>query len=525
MIREVFWGKNASNQKLLMAVSSSGSKPEILEVVVFLPESMEEEAFLKIKNDLFDKWRNGEEVTFPKKETIRWDFKEKSEYPETIPKPDPLDKAESIVRKIRKNIFQYYSTAYRTDIQHGLEGFDKKISSLREWNKENQLFLQNFETIIREAQDLFSKMEKGGKWEDTEWLTNQDAYELRQVLKEIQAKLEALFQQTTNTNYHKIQIQLQDFVVRSRSGMSSREIKENAHLLKDEIREQELSRQHRDDLFQQINTIVDSATQKQAEERGVLEKVSAMNYEDIEARINELVEAVNITTSFQEIREILKLLRAEIRDSSLLHGQRRTLNDKLDSLFLTLSDRQTEDKKNLGLISETNYNTLLERLDIGKRLAAFNEHFQETREYLKSLQQEVFDTRLTREHRDLLKIGLNEAFEKVNSRADKVFAERKKMYEKKGAEMEALKRKKRQEWEFRMKEKIIYMEKNIKSLQITLEKDTYLLEQQTDRWEETKEEQYHKNITTIQAQIAEKSLKISDLKREIEIIEQKLKEE
>ncbi|MBX7240296.1 MAG: hypothetical protein K1X92_01010 [Bacteroidia bacterium] len=525
MIRDVFWGKDAGNNKVLVTVVSDSVKPEIQVVNVFRPDDLEESVFMKLKNDLFDIWRDGGEIDFPKGSSLKWNIKTNPHYPEDLPKPEKEDKAESLVRKIRRNILQVYSAGFRDEVQQLLNGFEKKITGLNEWNKEDRLFLQNYETVIRGAGELYNQIERTGKWEDNEWLTPSDSYSLRQIIKTLYQTLDALHLKSVTNNYQKMQINLEKFLQKVQSAIPAREIKEAAHELKNEIRETELTRQQKDELFQTINDAVDGINRKQEEERAVLEKVSEMNFEDYESRLKELAVEVEQATFFQEVRESLKQIQREIRDAKLLPPQRKSLMDSLDELFSALSDRQSDEKKNLSSISEAQFPVLSERLDIGKRLAAYNDDFQETREYLKTLQNDVFEARLTREHREALKTGLNEAFEKVNGRADKLFAERKRLHEKKGMEMENLRLKKRQEWEFRMKEKIIYTEKNIKNLQNAIENDEFYLQQQEEKWADSKEERIEKNIARIKSQIIERQNKIEEYRKEVAAIEEKLKED
>ncbi len=525
MTRDVFWGKDASNNKVLIAIASDSAKPEIQMVQVFRPDDFDESGFLDLKNNLFDIWREGGEIDLPKANSLKWNIKTHPEYPEDLAKPEKEDKAESLVRKIRRNVFQVYSSQYKQEIEEGLKGFENKISGLKEWNKEDRFFLQNYETIIREAGNLYNEVEKSGKWEDNEWLTPADSYSLRQATKTLYQKLDALYLQSVTSNYQQMQIKMAIFLEKAQSALPAREIREAAHEFKNEIRETELTRQQKDDLFQAINDAVDGINRKQEEERAVLEKVSEMNFEDYESRMKEFAVQVETATFFQEVREGLKQIQREIRDAKLLHPQRKSLLDSLDVLFSALSTRQEEEKKNLNTISDAQFLLLSERLDIGKRLAAFNDDFQETREYLKILQHDIFEARLTREHRETLKTGLNEAFEKVNGRADKLFAERKRLYEKKGIEMENLKLRKRQEWEFRMKEKIIYTEKNIKNLQLSIENDEFYLQQQEEKWEDSKDSRFQKNIARIKTQMEERRERTEVLRKEITALEEKLKEE
>lgn len=523
MLREVFWGIDVNHQKLLVAIESNLQQPEIQQVYVFRSEHFENtDAFYQLKNQLYDRWRNGESMDLPSTaQRITWDFSKSAAYPKEVPSPEIEDKKEAIVRKILKYILQQYSKSYQEEIRVGLLGFKQKIANATVWKAEDRAFLDNFDKLIRAGQDIYANNETKLEIEN-ECLTGGDAKELRDILREIRERLETLRTELWESNSNAAYEQVRELKEKCAATKEWREAREDAFQVKNEILEKELSRPQKDELMTEIKNIIQELSDRQAQEKAGFEKEAAENHERLAAALAVLEPQTLTTEEFQPVREALKKLQFELREVKLTKIQRNELFDRLDVAFKTLGERQNKDREHFLESSEHNFTTLSERLDIGKRLAQFNEDFQETRDFLKSIQADISGSALLREQRENLRTGLNEAFEVLNKRADKYYQDKKFGYEKRMKEMDTMREKKREEWIFRIKEKIMRVEQNIKNSERSLESDRNYLQSQQEKWEDSQDARIKTNIDRIAKQIEEKENRIADMRREIAEMEEKL---
>ena len=158
-------------------------------------------------------------------------------------------------------------------------------------------------------------------------------------------------------------------------------------------------------------------------------------------------------------------------------------------------------------------------------MAQFSDDFQEVRDYLKDIQNDVRDLTLSREHREELRNEIREAFDKVNARADKYYHDKRFSWEKKQKEMEDMRNKKRQDWEFRMKEKMVRLEGTAKNMERAIQNDVDFAEGLRERLEGDSNASLSEKLANVERQIKERQARVEEIQSEVREIEAKLKQE
>lgn len=525
LLREVFWGQGVNNTKKLVAIETDLQQPEIQHIYVADEQTFNSPAdFQTYKDQLFDVWREGGEHSFPPSvERTKWDICAQFAYPESLPMPEHEGKKESLTKKMQRNLLHAYSEAYKADVKVGLMGFRDKIMGLTEYKPEEREFSETFDKLIRAGMDAFEENEAKGEW-NSECLSKADAKELRDILGEIREKLNSLRTSLWESNFHDISEKVREFKEKFADTPNWKNLREEAFELKNEIIDLELSREQKDGLMTHVKDLIQQIADRQQAERAALESNSSLNFGRLNGILEEVAGQIPAASFFQPLRESLKKVQTEIFGGGFTKEHRSELLDKLDVLFKEIAAKQDKDKAELDKFSTQNFEQIGERLLVGKKLAQFNDDFQETREMLKLIQQDIAEAKLTREHRETLRKELDEAFKTLNHRADRFYQDRKLAYEKRQKENEQLRIRKRQEWEFRMKEKIQRADKNIRQLEKQIQSDQNFVERLQEKWEDTGDEKLKGQIARVQTQIEERQAQILVHQREVVELEEKLKQ-
>lgn len=526
LLREVFWGQGVNNTKKLVAIETDLQQLEIQHIYVTEEQAFDSSAdFHAYKDQLFDVWREGGELSFPPAvERSQWDISTQLSYPEKLPMPEQASKKESLAKKMQRNLLHAYSEAYKADVKVGLMGFRDKIMGLTTYKQEEREFSETFDKLIRAGMDAFEENEAKGEW-NSECLSKADAKELRDILGEIREKLNSLRTHLWEQNFHEISEKIREFKEKlGEEGANWKNLREEAFDLKNELIDLELGREQKDGLMTHLKGLIQQIADHQQAERAALESNSSLNFGRLNAALEEVAGQIPQATFFQPLRESLKKVQTEIFGGGFTKEHRSELMDKLDLLFKEIAAKQDKDKAELDKYSTQNFEQISERLVVGKKLAQFNDDFQETREMLKLIQQDITEAKLSRDHRESLRKELDEAFKTLNQRADRFYQDRKIAYEKRQKENERLRIRKRQEWEFRIKEKIQRADKNIRQLEKQIQSDQNFVERLQEKWEDTGDEKLKGQIARVQTQIEERQAQILVHQREVVELEEKLKQ-
>ncbi len=521
-MRDAFWAIDANNEKYLAAITLGKYTTTAHEIVFFGEKDFSEEDFHAFKNRIFDEWKNGNPLTWilPNK-TVKWDMEKQAEYPADAPQPEKEDKKESLLHKGRKYILANLSQKNLDEMIDGVKAFGQKAMALTAWNKEDFEFTKKYEESVRTLVDKFRDNEQNNRFA-SDCLSPADAQNIRNILREVMAHLDSLKSKLSEVNYERLKTDIDKGEDLAQTSTLWKETRDALVATKNDLRDSEMLRVQKDELWTKINRALDILSQRQNAEKSAYEEEAVGNHAHFVTLFAEMQTTVNETTTFQPVRENLKKIQLELREAKLTRDQRNELFDSLDALFKTLGERQSVERESFLAESTEHFTDISDRLEVGKKLAQFDEDFNMARGYLIELQKDLGAARLSREQREGLRAQLNEAFATVNKRADKFYADRRFQHEKRTKEIEDLRVQKRQEWEFRMKEKIIRLEKITTGLDKSIEADTNYLTSLQEKYEDTGEERFLKSIAAAKTQLAEKQARVEDIRKEVAEIEEKL---
>jgi hypothetical protein len=236
-----------------------------------------------------------------------------------------------------------------------------------------------------------------------------------------------------------------------------------------------LKQEHREELYSRLQGAFDRMKDIQQKERAVLEKEAGQNYthlkEQAETVLNLSMDTgdadsrTGTVPGFSGIRNRLKEVQAEIRDSRLLKEQREELYGILQQAFEMLNLRQDEEREKFEKQSNLNYDRLKDLVAKGLRQAEETSEYKETREFLKKIQAEFKGAKMTRDQREELYSRLQTAFEILSKRLDEYFHLKKK------------------NWSVKMQYKVSEYSAGIFELQESLEQDRISLDELKDQQE------------------------------------------
>lgn len=243
------------------------------------------------------------------------------------------------------------------------------------------------------------------------------------------------------------------------------EFKELLIKLQNDIRESELTREHREKLniaTRDVFTIIDIRKEEQQER---IEYNALKNYEGILPLIKDILLKSENDGDTKNIREKLKNIQLQIKEMSLLKEQRNELYAMIQEAFEKLNEKMDAEKGYFLRDARENYSRIKQLVDKGLKQAETTHEYKDTREFLKKIQNEFKGVRMIKEEREELYSRLQQAFEILNSRVDDYYHNKKK------------------NWTVRMQYKISECETEILNLQADIEKDNEILNELKDQLE------------------------------------------
>jgi len=236
-------------------------------------------------------------------------------------------------------------------------------------------------------------------------------------------------QRETSQNYEQLKTKVNEAVAFA-SQSDDREASRNLlSEVRSELREALLTREQKDELFEQLNNIM-YAVKEQIEVEKLSKQITSMSlFEGLKQNIEEGLHQAEHSDDFRNVREQLMAIQQEVRGAELIREHRIELQEMLQQAFDILSSRQNTDRTEY--LKSATENKVHLRLLIDKALfqAKESDKFKETREFLKSIQSEFKGIRLIKEDREELYAQLQSAFQILNTRIDEYFRTKKKNWE------------------------------------------------------------------------------------------------
>lgn len=285
------------------------------------------------------------------------------------------------------------------------------------------------------------------------------------ILKKKQSEEKSVEQAASSQNYESLRGGVDALHAKATNAPDLREYKDELIRFQAVIRESKLVREHRDELLGKIQDAFVIIQIRQEEESRILREEAGFTFASLQPRVLELSEQAEQSGEFHTVRESIKSLQAEVRNSRLLKEQREELYVVLQDAFSKLGARQDSEQDSFQKQAKANYERLRLLVEEGVKLAEETSKYKESREFLKKIQTEFKEIKLLRDQREELYSRLQTAFRILNKRVDEFFREKKK------------------NWMVKMQYKFSESSGEIFILQKSLEKDEAYLKELEDQLE------------------------------------------
>lgn len=282
--------------------------------------------------------------------------------------------------------------------------------------------------------------------------------------------------------------------------------------VQNELRQSNISREVKDDLFAKIQDAFAVLNLKREEEIQKTAKESEGILLDLLKKVSEISEEIKTNNDYKTLRDKLKLLQLEMRDLKLTKEHRKEISEQIQLCFEEIFELQDKERGYFHKESKENYITLKELINKAYKQAETTHEYKDTREFLKKIQGEFKGIKLKSDEREELYTKLQKAFEILNIRVDEYFHTKKK------------------NWEVRMQYKIAEMQTEIENLEdeIEDEKENLLeLEDQLDiiitsGKQTIAKEGLMARIASSKISIQKKTEKIDEMDAELEKLEERV---
>lgn len=304
--------------------------------------------------------------------------------------------------------------------------------------------------FLIEVQSLFKGAKLQREHRETLYASLQGAFN---TLKEKQNSETSSFATEIAQNYDELKKSVEEAVSFSIHTEDTRAAKDTLIQVQANLRDAKLSREQKDELYAKIQeafTIINLRKEEETEKNLTL---AQSQYDEFKPKVDEVMSQSVLSMDFKTIREQLKDLQAQIRESSLLREQRIELQAILQQAFEKLNLRQDEDRNSYTREASENYKRLKTLVSKGLAQAEETHEYKDTREFLKKIQSEFKGIKLIKEEREELYARLQTAFEILNTRVDEYFHTKKK------------------NWEVRMQYKLAETNTEIHQLKADIERD------------------------------------------------------
>jgi len=272
-------------------------------------------------------------------------------------------------------------------------------------------------------------------------------------LKEVQNNETSNFIAEATQNYSKLKLSVNEAVEFSNNSDDTKTAKELLINVQANLRDAKLTREQKDELYAKIQEAFLTINIRKEEANEKFISIAQIQYNEFKPKVDEILIQSEQSIDFKTIREQLKDLQTEIRESALLREQRVELQSILQRAFEKLNFRQDEERGSFTKEASENYKRLKTLIDKGYSQAETTHEYKDTREFLKKIQSEFKGIKLIKDEREELYNRLQNAFEILNVRVDEYFHTKKK------------------NWEVRMQYKLSETNTEIYQIKESIEKD------------------------------------------------------
>lgn len=237
------------------------------------------------------------------------------------------------------------------------------------------------------------------------------------------------FEKNCATNFEELKTKALSISASIKDATQFKEIREALGQLQTALRDKELKREQRNEIYEHVHACYAELDKKKGEEQEEYEKTTAANFELISKKVLAEKDNIQTTTDVQASREALKKLQSESWEARIKREQRQILHDAFNELFELLNQRYEELKFQYENESNANKDELALKVEEVEKFVASSTDLKATKEQLKAMQKQLQDMRLTPNHRQELWNLIDKAFKEVNKKIDETFGEEKRIAE------------------------------------------------------------------------------------------------
>jgi hypothetical protein len=233
----------------------------------------------------------------------------------------------------------------------------------------------------------------------------------------------AQFEAEAANNYAEVKPQI---IQAKEEAMNSTEFNNSRKMLIEKqqiIKEAQLTRSQKDELFGEIRKAFNSINEKQDAEKEEFYAESQTNYEKLKPIVQQAINFATDPNNFSSARKKLIDAQNEIKKYRMKLSHKNELFGAIRTIFTKLNE--TSDSSELDQESLDNYQRLDTKVNEAAMNVRYNTNLNEMRNGLISVRDEVKLTKLTAKHRKELNASIRKAFSEYDKKKEAYFKNRK----------------------------------------------------------------------------------------------------
>ena len=293
------------------------------------------------------------------------------------------------------------------ELKQNYEEMKERAMELLEEAKKGSIFVQIREHL-KDFQEIARKVRMKPEHREEVLGIIQQAFD---ILWERQQKWRESAQAERERNYELLRKELEELDKLVRTTHDFRNTRMELIKFQDKTKTLPLESSKRSELIAELNNLFNILRARQSEWAAAMELERQRNYEQMKKEVEDCVELAQKTRYFKEAREHFNRIRERLRELPMTREHKDELFSKLREAYAILGERQAEYRRELEKEFNENYQRLSEMVSKGLEMAQTSPSFNEARDYLRQVRDELRNTRMRRDQKDELFDRLRAAFD------------------------------------------------------------------------------------------------------------------
>jgi len=293
------------------------------------------------------------------------------------------------------------------ELKQNYEEMKERAMELLEEAKKGSIFVQIREHL-KDFQEIARKVRMKPEHREEVLSIIQQAFD---ILWERQQKWRESAQAERERNYELLRKELEELDKLVRTTHDFRNTRMELIKFQDKTKTLPLESSKRSELIAELNNLFNILRARQSEWAAAMELERQRNYEQMKKEVEDCVELAQKTRYFKEAREHFNRIRERLRELPMTREHKDELFSKLREAYAILGERQAEYRRELEKEFNENYQRLSEMVSKGLEMAQTSPSFNEARDYLRQVRDELRNTRMRRDQKDELFDRLRAAFD------------------------------------------------------------------------------------------------------------------